>query len=216
MKTKNQKKGMTYLFIGLIVIGIAGVAIVLSARKSPLPDGPPGSAAVAENGLPGLQTGEAPWGAELGHLRERLVRIGLPALSEEGSGFHIHQYLALYLHGKETEVPAGIGFNPVERFISPLHTHDASGIIHIESPTVEKYTLGQFFDVWGVRLSRNCVGGYCDNPSDRLRLFVNGSEKEGDPRDLELTDHLVIILTYGTSGELPNPIPAGHTFPAGS
>lgn len=31
----------------------------------------------------------------------------------------------------------------------PLHTHDASGIIHIEGPNPsQRYTLGDFFAVW--------------------------------------------------------------------
>jgi hypothetical protein len=34
---------------------------------------------------------------------------------------------------------------------SPLHTHDTSGIIHVESPTVRSFTLGEFVDLWGGR-----------------------------------------------------------------
>ena len=50
-----------------------------------------------------------------------------------------------------------------DQFIAALHTHDASGIVHIESPDKRDYTLGQFFDVWGVRLSSTCLGApYCN------------------------------------------------------
>jgi hypothetical protein len=73
---------------------------------------------------------------------------------------HLHQHLDLYVDGRQVPVPAGIGIDPAVRF-APLHTHDTSGVIHLESPTVRTYTLGQFFAVWGVRFTRSCLGGYC-------------------------------------------------------
>ena len=33
--------------------------------------------------------------------------------------------------------------------MAPLHTHDDSGTIHVESNTIRNYTLGQFLDNWG-------------------------------------------------------------------
>jgi hypothetical protein len=48
-------------------------------------------------------------------------------------------------------VPAGVGIDPAVGY-APLHTYDPSGI-HVESPTVRIYTLGELFGVWGVRLT---------------------------------------------------------------
>ncbi|HXN06662.1 MAG TPA: hypothetical protein VN944_06325 [Nitrospiria bacterium] len=166
--------------------------------------------------LPGIQTNDAPWPSELSHLRERLNLIGFPALTEEGSALHIHQHLDIYIHGKSVPVPAAIGFNALERFISPIHTHDANGVIHIESPTVQKFTIGQFLDVWGVRFSSKCIGSYCEDQQNFLRAFINGQPMAGDPRSIELTDHQVIVITYGTSSEQPKPIPSQFQFPPGS
>jgi hypothetical protein len=45
--------------------------------------------------------------------------------------------------------------------ISPLHTHDGTGIIHTESTDPEPNTLGQFFVEWCVELSVTCVGEHC-------------------------------------------------------
>src|SRR5205823_14298698 len=45
-------------------------------------------------------------------------------------------------------IPANMGISSAPKFISPLHTHDATGVVHVESPTIETFTLGQFFDVW--------------------------------------------------------------------
>ncbi|HKR74492.1 MAG TPA: hypothetical protein VJR94_10330, partial [Candidatus Nitrosocosmicus sp.] len=44
-------------------------------------------------------------------------------------------------------VPAGIGIIPNE-CIFWLHTHDDSGIIHVEAPYETSFSLGQFLQVW--------------------------------------------------------------------
>jgi len=164
-------------------------------------------ATVSSEALPGLQTGEAPWRPEILHLRERLARIGLPALPEEGSGLHSHQHLNIFVHGQPVPVPGAIGINIPERFISPVHTHDGSGEIHIESPSVVIYRLGQFFDVWGVRLTDQCIGGYCEDSENSLRAFVNG-KAAGHPKDVELRDKDEIVIAFGKVAELPSPIPS--------
>jgi hypothetical protein len=33
--------------------------------------------------------------------------------------------------------------------MSPLHTHDNSGTLHVESSVNRDYTLGEFVNVWG-------------------------------------------------------------------
>lgn len=147
--------------------------------------------------LPGIQTGAAPWLPEVDNLLSRLKAINLPALYEEGNVLHIHQHLDILVNSKPVIVPAGIGINPVARFISPLHTHDVSGVIHVESDVMRDFTLGQFFDVWGVRFSKNCVGAYCAKGADTLRVFVNGEAVSGDPRSLVLREHQEIAVIYG-------------------
>src|SRR6185369_5291791 len=112
--------------------------------------GPP---SVPPDRLPGQLVGFAPWSANVRLLRRRLTAIGLPALDAEGTALHIHQHLDIYVNGRRVPLPAGIGIDELDGFISPLHTHDTSGVIHVESPKVETFTLGQFFAVWGVRLT---------------------------------------------------------------
>ena len=157
--------------------------------------------------LPGMQAGPAPWLPEIDNLLSRLNVIKLPALYEEGNALHIHQHLDILVNGKPVTVAAGIGINQVARFISPLHTHDLSGVIHVESDVVRDFTLGQFFDVWGVRFSRDCVGGYCAKGADALRVFVDGKPVSGDPRNLVLREHQEIAVVYG-------PVAAKVTVPS--
>ncbi len=167
-----------------------------------------------EKSLTDLQTSEAPWEAELTHLRDRLTAINLPALTEEGTALHTHQHIDIFVHGTAVPVPAYIGVNETELFISPIHTHDTTGIIHVESPTIQKFTLGQFFDIWGVAFSKNSIGGYTADATSTLAVYVNGKKFEGDPRSIELTAHEEIVVTYGSPKELPK-IPENYTFPEG-
>jgi len=200
----------------LIVIGIlvfaAAAYFLVSPHEKPKPAE---TVAVNPDTLPGIRTTEAPWETEMVHLRDRLNAIGLPALREEGAALHAHQHLDLFIKGKAVPVPGMIGINVPEQFISPVHTHDGTGEIHIESPTVQTYTLGQFFDIWGVRLDSKCIGAYCEDGQNSIQVFVNG-RPAGDPRSVELRDHIEIVLTYGTADELPKPIPSEHQFSPGA
>jgi len=127
--------------------------------------------------------------AGIADLTARLRAIGLPPLSPaEGTAVHIHQHLDLYVDGAKVPVPAGIGIDTAVGF-APLYTHDASGIIHVESPTVRGYTLREFFAVWGVRFTPSCLGGYCAAGARQLRVYVDGRPVHGDPTALTLASH---------------------------
>lgn len=77
---------------------------------------------------------------------------------------HLHTHLNLVIDGKETPVPANIGIDPKlwqdhsldsygMKGMTPLHTHDTSGTIHIESYKTREYTFGQLLDIWGINLN---------------------------------------------------------------
>ena len=185
----------------VVAVGLVGGFVLLSNSGN--------------GGLPGELTGEAPWPANQEQLAARLDEAGLPALTAmEQLDFHIHQHLDLFVNGERVTVPANIGIAPGVG-IAILHTHDSSGVIHVESPERRDFTLGDFFDVWGVRLSDTCLGGYCDDGSDSLRAFVNGRAFDGDPSQTLLREHEEIVLAYGTPDQLPDPVPSSYEFPAG-
>jgi len=189
---------------------IALVAALVAATLAP--------AALA--GLPGEITSKAPWAPEWTHLRERLAAIGLPALQQEGLVLHIHQHLDIWVNGRQVEVPAGIGFGvqpdgKTVTFISDLHTHRPDGILHVESPKKQVFTLGQFFDVWGLRFTATCIGGHCNSGKSVLRVWANGKPVTGDPRKLPLTSHEEIVVVYGTGKQTPAKIPASFKFDPG-
>jgi hypothetical protein len=209
---KPRSTGKTILIvIGILVFSAAAYLLFFSNEKPK----PVSTVPFDAEALPGLQMSEAPWISEMSRLRDRLKVIGLPALREEGAAIHAHQHLDLFIKGKAVSVPGMIGVNVPEQFISPVHTHDGTGEIHVESPTVQTYTIGQFFDIWGVRLSSKCIGAYCEDGRNSIKVFVNG-KAAGDPRSVELLDHVEIVITYGTAEELPKPIPSEHLFTPGA
>jgi hypothetical protein len=189
----------------LVLVAVAVAAAVLAA-----------AAPSRDAALPGLMTSKAPWPANNGPtLRARLKAIGIPALKQEGQRLHIHQHLDVVVNGDGYPIPAGIGIDRRERFVSPLHTHDFSGIVHVESPTVRTFTLGQLFDVWGLRFTSRCLGGYCAKGNKKVWVFVNGKLALGNPRAIALRQHQEIVVAYGTYASVPKPIPPSYPFPPG-
>lgn len=206
-RVRRRRLGIAAVLAVVLVAGVGGLA-VSAANRDRQPATSPGP-------LAGLQTGPAPWGANTADLAERLRAIGIPALSPmEGTAVHIHQHLDLYVDGRKVLVPAGIGIDPAVGY-APLHTHDPSGVIHVESPTVRTYTLGEFFAVWGVRFTPSCLGGYCAGGGRQLRLFVDGRAYRGDPTTLALAPHQELVVAFGTAAQLPSPIPSTYQFPPG-
>lgn len=65
---------------------------------------------------------------------------------------HMHPYLTIQIGGKNVTIPADVGVVEGGTCNQPVHTHDASGLLHIElSQTDAKshnYTLGDFFTIW--------------------------------------------------------------------
>jgi hypothetical protein len=166
--------------------------------------------------LPGVQRKPPPWGPNDGPtLKPRLLAMGLQPLPQEGAVVHIHQHLDLFVGGTRVTVPAGIGISAVQRFFSPLHTHDTTGVLHVESATASEFSLGQVFGVWGVPLNRRCIGSLCAGGGKELRAWVNGEPVDADPTRIVLASHQEIVLAFGTPGQMPKDIPRSYDFPAG-
>ena len=145
---------------------------------------------------------------------------GISCQAGEQTLFHIHAHLTVFVNGSARQVPAAIGIpgaqaqqTPEGQFIGSgtcfywLHTHAADGIIHIESPVHRTYTLGNFFDEWGVPLGPDQVGP----ATGRVTAIYNGQVYQGNPRDIPLNAHAQIQLEVGTPLIAPEQI----TFPSG-
>jgi hypothetical protein len=158
----------------------------------------------------------APWPAELDHLKARLEAIGSPVLTREGHVLDRHFHVRVFAGGRPVKVPESIGLAGTEipggimtsGFVTEIHTHDPSGWVHIHAVAERPFLLGEFFDIWGVALSAERLGGYCAGDGAAVRAFVNGQAATGDPREVDLADQSAIVVTFGTQTELPDPIPA--------
>jgi hypothetical protein len=181
---------------------------------------------------PAPAVGALPWPAPADAMA-RTRAAGLVPRGYETLQHHVHAHLDLFLDGVHQLVPAGLGINikdpavhtgPVDGHaayggisppckqacISPLHTHDVTGILHTESPTNVDNTLGELFVEWGVTLNGKCIGGYCE-PSSKIAVYVNGNAYAGDPTKIALTDHEEIAIVIGKA---PAEIPSTGDFSA--
>jgi hypothetical protein len=137
---------------------------------------------------------------------------GIQCNNVEQLVFHNHAHLDIFINGQPYKVPSQIGITG--RCFYWLHTHDESGVIHIESPVVKNYTLGQFFDVWNKTSSNNQIFGDIANGKNTLTAYVNG--KKISPgvnyKDIKLNQHDEIAIVYGKP---PANIPSTYNFAEG-
>ena len=117
---------------------------------------------------------------------------------------HIHTHVTITDGDEPVVIPADIGHSDRRHFAAEIHTHDTSGIVHVESPVRQDFTLGQFFDEWGVPLSAWGVGGLHGD----LTVWVDGRRYLGNPRSIVLEDLGEVDLVVTTVGEVPRRPPA--------
>lgn len=141
---------------------------------------------------------------------------GLSMLDAEGTAEHIHIHLDVWVGGQKVTVPQLVGINEGAGTISPLHTHDTSGVVHIESPVVKDYRLGQFLTEWGVPISATQFGTEKTDATHTLKVYVNGKETTGDPSQLVFHAHDEIAIVYGTAAQNASvQIPSSYSWPSG-
>lgn len=131
---------------------------------------------------------------------------GVVCRTPKKPAYHVHTHLAIYVDGHLRAVPAGIGmvdprtkqtrtgpklFGP--RCYYDLHVHAQDGVIHVEGPQRRAYTLGQFFDAWGIPLSLTRVGP----AQGRVTVLVDGRPSLTPPRDIVLSQREVIQIDVG-------------------
>ncbi len=145
--------------------------------------------------------------------------------------YHIHVFVGLYVNGSEYAIPRGTGvaepLNPNDLSINYAtmcfyltHTHDSTGIVHIESdnngivdkpPLDSKFVISQWFAVWGITVNTTQFGQW----TGPLEVFTSGQFyrklpmgggvfKEsllkpwtGDPAAIPLYDHEMIWYLVG-------------------
>ena len=123
--------------------------------------------------------------------------------STEQGGTHIHAHVTMYVNGTKTPIPANVGIAPDSSCLYWLHTHDDSGVIHIEAPEGVSATFGNFLDIWGQRFLQV---GYPSQLSDATgwQVYVNGKPFRGNFHTIPLQSHTLITLAYNSPGIQPD------------
>ncbi|MBI3459185.1 hypothetical protein HY061_02920 [Candidatus Azambacteria bacterium] len=119
--------------------------------------------------------------------------VALRCTTDMATKFHIHPNLEIIANGQKQEISANIGI--IFNCMNPLHTHDRSGLIHIESPEKRDFTLSDFFAVWGKTYNKNQILDYRVDANHIIRQTVNGQEVV-DFENTILYDKDQIIISY--------------------
>lgn len=131
---------------------------------------------------------------------------GVGCNATEGAVEHIHARLQIFNRGHAMPIPAQIGISQTAGCLYWIHTHSGDGYIHIESPVLRTFTLGQFFDIWGRELSWTHADGAAAASGGRLSFWVNGQPWHGaDPATIVLRDHENIVVQAGPPFARPAP-----------
>ncbi len=126
----------------------------------------------------------------------------------EGAVLHIHQHLTVLDHGKPVAIPDDVGRPLAAQCLYWIHTHTPDGIIHIEAPRFRTFTLGEFFDVWGQPLGKADVAGAKPGNGEHVAIWLSGRPYAGDPRKIELPQHLDVTIEVGPPYAKPAPFTA--------
>ena len=134
-----------------------------------------------------------PFTPEYTKLPQRIRLLGLPPTGKEK--YHMHALMRIYQDGLLVPVPANVGIDLKRKVISPIHTHDATGVLHFESDKPFPHTLGDVFEVWGLTLGPGQIGSLKNGDGRTLRVYVNG-KRVADPATYEVKKNDVIVIRY--------------------
>lgn len=189
------------------VLCVAVLAACSSGAKSSNTEATTGpvttAPAASSTQAPVLTTAPPPWPAPTTDEAALIAQAQLPLLPGEALNEHIHAHLDVFYDGQPVTVPAYIGIVLRPVGISPLHTHDTSGIVHVESATSRPFYLGQVFTEWGV------AAGGTGRP---VSVYVNGALVPTPVAQVEITSHAEIAVVIGAP---PAAIPRTYQFPSG-
>ncbi len=99
---------------------------------------------------------------------------------------HIHALVIPVFNGQPASLPANLGIT--QECMRPLHTHDETSVVHIESPDGRSHTLEDLFTIWGD-----------ENPYQGVPVVgisLNGQRFSGDMDQLTFEEGQRIVVEY--------------------
>ncbi|MBA3749465.1 MAG: hypothetical protein H0X03_00935 [Nitrosopumilus sp.] len=119
---------------------------------------------------------------------------------------HIHPKITLTIDGNKEVIPMNIGMSSVlwkdhslDKYgmqampemamsgMAPLHTHDDTGLIHVESTINRNYTLGEFLNIWGsLDINNRVVNMTVNGKPDSNGNFTNHILRDNEQINLDI------------------------------
>lgn len=138
-------------------------------------------------------------------------QLALRCLPMEGSALHIHSHLSLVINKEIINLPQNVGIDPINGCMNSIHIHDETNLIHVESPAVKDFTLGDFFAVLKQNFDKSQVMNHQVDVEHGLKIYVNGKETDNFEQ-LLLQDKQDIFITYYNLKDGPDPIPQPYQW----
>ena len=130
----------------------------------------------------------------------------------EQTAYHIHVHLTIWIDGQQVAVPQGVGIASDQSCFYWLHTHDSTGVIHIEAPATASLTLENFLNIWG-QPQFSQLGFHNElSESAGWTIYVDGKQVQGDFKSVVFTEHKVITIMYNSPNAKPDTV---YSFPQG-
>ena len=169
----DKKQLFIFVGIGLVVSGVATMLILYQRLSA-------GNATTAQ---PLSQNSNQVNLQEI-HANPKLV-------------MHDHVMLTVIRNSDQIQVPKEIGISSdlwkdhsLDRYgpatLSPIHTHDTSGTIHIESAAVREFTFGEFLRVWGIDTGK--IVRLSNSDGNEMSDYENHVLRDGERLLLKITE----------------------------
>ena len=107
-----------------------------------------------------IRTSGPPWDAP----RDAISYITAAGLTPEplnAAGTPHIVSMTIVVDGGAVAVPAYVGVDRLRAQQAAVHTHDTTNQVWLEGRDTASITLSQFFRVWGVRFTAECLGAAC-------------------------------------------------------
>ncbi len=138
-------------------------------------------------------------------------QLALRCLPAEGNTVHTHQHITIMANKQAVALPEDVGIDRASGCIHPIHMHDDANLIHVESPAVKDFILGDFFAVLKQSFDNSQVLNYRVDADHGLKMYVNGQETNDFER-LLLEDKQDIFITYYSLKDGPDPLPQPYQW----
>lgn len=119
------------------------------------------------------------------------TELVMSCTTDMATKYHIHPHLQIIIKGQVREIPANVGIE--SNCLHPIHTHDNSGKIHVESPKTRDFTLGDFFNVWNKSFNKDQILNYKREDNHTIKMTVDGQDSQ-DFEKIILKDNQQIVI----------------------